>query len=126
YQFLRQTAIAKEQQINFKLGQITFNGVIDLVGQDWILDYKSDRQMQPQDHRFQLWVYAAALKRNNAHIVYLRHDKIHSFSPSQLSSIATEANELAQKISQGDYSATPTTEKCAYCPYLAPCNQAAI
>lgn len=126
YQFLRQTAIAKEQQINFKLGQITFNGVIDLVGQDWILDYKSDRQMLPQDHRFQLWVYAAALNRPQAHIVYLRHDKIHSFSPSQLSSIAAEANELAQKISQGDYSATPTTEKCAYCPYLAPCNQAAI
>ncbi|MEL7420558.1 MAG: hypothetical protein AAGK10_18600, partial [Cyanobacteria bacterium J06555_3] len=43
YQHFRQTAIAKEQQIGLKLGNITFNGVIDLVGNNWILDYKSDR-----------------------------------------------------------------------------------
>ncbi|MEM6613306.1 MAG: UvrD-helicase domain-containing protein, partial [Cyanobacteria bacterium P01_C01_bin.72] len=126
YQHFRQTAIAKEEQISFKLGQITFNGVIDLVGRNWILDYKSDRTMQPMDHRFQLWLYAAALQRPQAHIVYLRHDKIHSFDSSQLSSIATEAAKLAQKISQGDYTATPTTEKCAYCPYLSFCNKATI
>ncbi|MEL7523673.1 MAG: PD-(D/E)XK nuclease family protein, partial [Cyanobacteria bacterium J06553_1] len=126
YQYFRQTAIAKEQQISYRLGQITFNGVIDLVGQDWILDYKSDRTMQPTEHRFQLWLYAAALQRSQAHIVYLRHDKIHSFDSSQLSSMTIEAEQLAQKISQGDYTATPTTEKCAYCPYLAFCKEATI
>ena len=126
YQYLRQTAVAKEQQISFKLDRLTFNGVIDLVGNDWVLDYKSDRTIQPQDHRFQLWVYAAALNRPYAHIVYLRHDKIHSFTPSYLEEIAEEANSLAQKISQGDYIATPTMEKCAYCPYLAFCNDATI
>ena len=126
YQQLRQTAIAKEQQISFKLDQITFNGVIDLVGKDWVLDYKSDRTMQPIDHRFQLWIYAAALNIPNAHIVYLRHDKIHSFTKDYLDEIATEADSLSQKISRGDYTATPTTEKCAYCPYLAFCNEAMI
>ncbi|NJK55047.1 MAG: UvrD-helicase domain-containing protein [Pleurocapsa sp. SU_5_0] len=126
YQHLRQTAVAKEQQISFKLDRLTFNGVIDLVGHDWVLDYKSDRTIQPQDHRFQLWVYAAALNHPHAHIVYLRHDKIHSFMPSHLEEIADEANSLSQKISQGDYIATPTTEKCAYCPYLAFCNDATI
>ena len=126
YQHLRQTAVAKEQQISFKLDRLTFNGVIDLVGNDWVLDYKSDRTIQPQDHRFQLWVYAAAFNHPHAHIVYLRHDKIHSFTPSYLEEIAEEANSLAQKISQGDYIATPTMEKCAYCPYLAFCNDATI
>jgi ATP-dependent helicase/nuclease subunit A len=126
YQHLRQTAVAKEQQISFKLDRLTFNGVIDLVGNDWVLDYKSDRTIQPQDHRFQLWVYAASLNYPHAHIVYLRHDKIHSFTPSHLEEIADEAYSLAQKISQGDYIATPTTEKCAYCPYLAFCNDATI
>ena len=126
YQQLRQTAVAKEQQISFQLDQITFNGVIDLVGEDWVLDYKSDRVMQPEDHRFQLWVYAAALNRPNAHIVYLRHDKIHSFTKHDLDNIATEAHQLSQKISRGEYIATPTTEKCAYCPYLAFCNDATI
>ena len=126
YRQLRQTAVAKEQQISFQLGSITFNGVIDLVGDNWVLDYKSDRIMHPQDHRFQLWVYAAALNYANAHIVYLRHDKIHSFTRSQLATTTAEAQNLTEKISQGDYTATPTTEKCAYCPYLASCNDAMI
>ena len=126
YQQLRQTTIAKEQQISFQLDRITFNGVIDLVGNDWILDYKSDRNMHPEDHRFQLWIYAAALQRPLAHIVYLRHDKIHTFTQNHLAKIANEIHSLSRKISQGDYTATPTTEKCAYCPYLAFCNEATI
>ena len=126
YQHLRQTAVAKEQQISFKLARLTFNGVIDLVGDDWVLDYKSDRLMQPQDHRFQLWLYAAALQRPNAHVVYLRHDKIHSFTKNHLAEIAEEAHDLAQKIYQGNYIATPTTEQCAYCPYIACCSDVAF
>jgi ATP-dependent helicase/nuclease subunit A len=126
YQHLRQTAVAKEQQISFKLDRLTFNGVIDLVGHDWVLDYKSDRTMEPMDHRFQLWVYAAALNYPNAHIVYLRHDKIHTFTNSHLEAISAEAHGLAQNISQGNYIATPTTEKCAYCPYLAFCDDGMI
>ncbi len=124
YQHLRNTAVAKEQQISLKLDQIIFNGVIDLVGNDWVLDYKSDRTMHPKDHRFQLWVYATALKHVKAHIVYLRHDQIHSFTESDLAEIAIEAHTLSQKIYQGIYAATPTMEKCAYCPYLAVCDDA--
>jgi ATP-dependent helicase/nuclease subunit A len=126
YQHLRQTAVAKEQQISFKLDRLTFNGVIDLVGHDWVLDYKSDRTMEPKDHRFQLWVYAAALNHPNAHVVYLRHDKIHTFTKSHLEEIASEAHGLAQNIYQGNYIATPTMEKCAYCPYLAFCDDGMI
>ncbi|MGF1587673.1 MAG: UvrD-helicase domain-containing protein [Pleurocapsa sp.] len=126
YQHLRHTAIAKEQQISFQLARITFNGVIDLVGDNWVLDYKSDRIMQPEDHRFQLWVYATALKYPNAHIAYLRHDRIHSFTKSDLAEIAVEAHSLSQQIYQGNYTATPTMKKCAYCPYLASCNDAMI
>ena len=126
YQHLRQTARAKEQQISFKLDRLTFNGVIDLVGDNWVLDYKSDRQMHPQDHRFQLWVYAEASKQPNAHIVYLRHDRIHSFTQSDLTQIKNEANAIAGQIYRGNYTATPTMEKCAYCPYLAFCNDATI
>jgi ATP-dependent helicase/nuclease subunit A len=126
YQELRQTAVAKEQQISFKLDRLTFNGVIDLVGHDWVLDYKSDRNIQPLDHRFQLWIYAAALNYPHAHIVYLRHDRIHSFTKSNLAEITDEAHALAQNIYQGNYIATPTMEKCAYCPYLAFCDDGMI
>jgi len=126
YQRFRRTAIAKEQQISLQLGNITFNGVIDLVGDDWILDYKSDRTMQPEDHHFQLWVYAQALEYSNAHIAYLRHDCIHSFNLIELQAISPEADNLAKQISRGNYAATPTMEKCAVCPYIAFCNDAMI
>jgi ATP-dependent helicase/nuclease subunit A len=126
YQYWRQTAIAKEQQISYQLDRLTFNGVIDLVGDNWVLDYKSDRYMNPLDHRFQLWVYAEALKQPNAYIAYLRHDYIHSFTQNDLTQIATKAKTLSRQIYQGKYTASPTMEKCAYCPYIAFCNDAEI
>jgi len=126
YQNFRETAIAKEKKISLQLGKLTFNGVIDLVGNDWVLDYKSDRTMHPLDHRFQLWTYAQALQQPNAHIVYLRHNHVHSFTESDLQAIALEAEELAKQIYLGNYTATPTMEKCAMCPYIAFCDDAMI
>jgi ATP-dependent helicase/nuclease subunit A len=126
YQHFRQTALTKEQQISLKIGKITFNGVIDLVGDNWILDYKSDRQIQPEDHRFQLWVYAQALQHPHAHIAYLRHDHIHSLNHDDLNAIAPEINLITQQIHAGNYTATPTLEKCAICPYIAFCDDAII
>ena len=126
YQHLRQTARAKEQQISYQIERLTFNGVIDLVGDNWVLDYKSDRVMHPEEHRGQLWLYAAALGHHKAHIAYLRHDQIYSFTEKHLAEIATQTDNLAQNIYRGNYQATPTMEKCAYCPYLAFCNDALI
>ncbi|MGL4881907.1 MAG: UvrD-helicase domain-containing protein, partial [Waterburya sp.] len=126
YQHFRQTAVTKEQKISLKIDTITFNGVIDLVGDNWILDYKSDRQIQPEDHRFQLWVYAQALQHPHAHIAYLRHDHIHSFNSNDFQAIAPEINLIAQQIHAGNYTATPTMEKCAICPYIAFCDDAMI
>lgn len=126
YQHFRHTAIAKEKQISWQLGKLTFNGVIDLVGDNWILDYKSDRNIQPADHRFQLWLYAQALEIPQAHIAYLRHDHIHSFTAADLATITPEATTLAQQIHQGNFNATPTMEKCAICPYIAFCDDAMI
>ena len=126
YQYFRQTAIAKERQVSLQLGKLTFNGIVDLVGNDWILDYKSDRTPQPEDHRFQLWAYAQAMAYPNAHIVYLRHNRIYSFGQTNLEAIAPQANYLAEQIYRGNYTATATMEKCAICPYLAFCNDAII
>jgi ATP-dependent helicase/nuclease subunit A len=128
YQPFRDHAIAKEQQISLQIGKIIFNGVIDLVGDNWVLDYKSDRDIAPQDHRFQLWVYARALQgdtplqHQQAHIAYLRHDYVYSFNQSQLKAIAPEVEILSDRIYAGDYTPTPTMEKCAVCPYLAFCD----
>ena len=126
YQHFRQTAISKEQQVSLQVGKLTFNGVIDLVGDNWLLDYKSDRTMQPEAHRFQLWAYAQAMGYPDAHIVYLRHNQIYSFTQADLQAIAPEATYLVEQIYAGNYTATPTMEKCALCPYIAFCNDALI
>jgi ATP-dependent helicase/nuclease subunit A len=126
YKFFRDTAIKKERRITLQLGKITFNGIIDLVGHNWVLDYKSDRTMQPQDHRFQLWTYARALERPEAHIAYLRHNYIHTFSSQDLDAIAPEIDILVEQLEAGNYAATPTMEKCAFCPYIPFCDRAAI
>ena len=67
YKTFRDTAIKKEHPVNLKVGEINFFGVVDLLGKDWLLDYKSDRNMYPKDHRFQLWAYASALNDRNAY-----------------------------------------------------------
>ena len=126
YQYFRASAIAKERQVSLQLGNITFDGVVDLVGDDWILDYKSDRAVEPAEHRFQLWVYAQALQAENAYIAYLRHDRIHSFNRTEFTKIARQANELSEKIYRGNYTATPTMKKCSLCPYIAFCDDAMI
>ena len=106
YQPFRQTAIAKEQRISYQIGKITFNEVIDLVGKDW--------------------VYANARQQLEAHIAYLRHDYIHTFTSTDLQAIAPEIKTLVAGIEAGDYTASPTLEKCAFCPYLAFCDYAMI
>jgi ATP-dependent helicase/nuclease subunit A len=122
YKPFRDSAIAKEKRITLKLGNITFTGVIDLLGKDWLLDYKSDRHIQPQHHRFQLWAYAQALDYTTAHIAYLRHDFIHTFSASDLPQIALEIPQLITQIETGNYEAKPAVENCAICPYLSICE----
>jgi ATP-dependent helicase/nuclease subunit A len=126
YQSFRDTATAKEKQINLSIGSISFNGVVDLVGDNWVLDYKTDREISPQEHRFQLWAYAKALGFDRAYIAYLRHDRVYSFSPLELSSIEPGAITLVKQIETGNYTATPTMEKCAVCPYLAFCDFASF
>ena len=122
YQPFRHNAIAKEKQVRLQLGQITFIGVVDLVGDNWILDYKSARSCDPQDHRFQLWAYARALEYKQAYIAYLRHDYLHSFSEAELDSLTPEVEDLVTQISAGNYQAKPSESNCSTCPYFSLCD----
>ncbi|MDJ0687563.1 MAG: UvrD-helicase domain-containing protein [Xenococcaceae cyanobacterium MO_188.B32] len=122
YQPFRQTATAKEKQVRLQLGQITFIGVVDLVGDNWVLDYKSDRSFSPHHHRFQLWAYARALGAIQAHIAYLRHDSLYSFSETELNSLTSEVKDLVKQISAGNYQAKPSDVNCSTCPYFSLCE----
>ncbi|RMG10182.1 MAG: DNA helicase UvrD [Cyanobacteria bacterium J055] len=118
----RQGAIAKEKTVILEFGGLTFNGVIDLVGKDWILDYKTDTEIDPQHHRFQLWAYAEAIGVKNAHIAYLRHSQLYTFSPKELTNTRQEAEKLALQIGSGNYDPKPSVEVCKKCPYKEICS----
>ena len=122
YQPFRRSAIAKEKQVRLQLGEITFIGVVDLVGDNWILDYKSDRSLSPHHHRFQLWAYARALGYKQAHIAYLRHDYLHSFAEAELNSLTPEVEDIVTQISSGNYQAKPSENNCSTCPYVSLCE----
>ncbi|MBD2093299.1 UvrD-helicase domain-containing protein [Microcoleus sp. FACHB-1515] len=119
---LRSTAIEREQSISWKIGKLRLRGIVDLVGTDWILDFKTDRIVAPAHHRFQLWAYARALNRSTAHIAYLRHDRLHSWTAADLEKVGLASEAIVQGIISGRYPANPTPISCQGCPYGEVCQ----
>lgn len=118
----RQAKTQWEQPITLSIGRLTLNGIVDLLGSDWVLDFKTDQEFTPQHHRFQLWAYAQATGRTTAHIAYLRHDCLHTFNEEDLQTTAQEAEILVQRILAGDYSAVPSPVNCSFCAYGEICE----
>ncbi|MEB3828897.1 UvrD-helicase domain-containing protein [Phormidium sp. CCY1219] len=115
------TMTRRERSISLEFQGLTLNGVVDLWGENWVLDFKTDREMIPTHHRFQLWAYAKATGSDRAYIAYLRHDTLYSFDRSQLAAITPEAETLVQHLLAGNYAAQPSAENCAFCPYADIC-----
>ncbi|NEO26805.1 MAG: UvrD-helicase domain-containing protein, partial [Kamptonema sp. SIO4C4] len=122
YKGFRDSWRGQEEEVTFTLSPIQFNGRVDLWGEGWVLDYKTDEVMTPQQHRFQLWVYAKALGVDDAYIAYLRHDQVYPFSG--LEEMTGEVKQMVDKITQEDYVATPSVQCCSVCPYTEICEDA--
>jgi ATP-dependent helicase/nuclease subunit A len=105
---------------------VTVIGVADLVGDDFVLDYKTDSEMAPAEHRFQLWAYAEALAKPKAYLAYLRHDVLHEFGPEELMKIKTEAAILMDGIYTGNYEPKSSEPVCSYCVFNTICDASAV
>ncbi|WP_072620772.1 UvrD-helicase domain-containing protein [Spirulina major] len=114
----------REVPVQLEREGILFNGFVDLVGADFVLDFKIDRTRQPHHHRFQLWAYSRATPKPHAHIAYLRHDHLHSFTPQDLENLDHEAHAMIQQLAQGNFTATPERDRCSHCPYATGCESA--
>jgi ATP-dependent helicase/nuclease subunit A len=119
---LRSVKASHERSVTLALPQLTLRGQIDLVGSDWVVDFKTDREMKPQEHRFQLWAYAKATGKSTAHIAYLRMEELHTFSTDDLRSIEQEATTIIQRIQDGKFTPIPTAEICRSCAYAENCD----
>ena len=122
YAPFREGIVAKERPVSLRFAGLTLNGRVDVLGEDWVLDFKTDRVVAPQYHRFQLWAYAEATGVRTAHIAYLRHDRLHTFGAEDLATTAREATALVRRILAGDYTPTPSSEICQVCPYAEICE----
>ena len=118
----RQGALQWELPVSLRLNSITFNGVVDLVGDDFVLDFKTDRAIHPEHHQFQLWAYSQATAKPNAHIAYLRHDHIYTFDSAALNSLESHASALVDKLFKGDFIPKPSKASCGICPYAEICE----
>ncbi len=118
----RQEPISREQSVILAMASITFHGEVDLVGKDFVLDFKTDREIQPEHYLFQLWAYRKATGKNKALLAYLRHDKIHSFDSNMLDNFNQRAEEIAKQVVRGDFTPAPTLKNCRICPYGEICD----
>ncbi|MBE9098800.1 UvrD-helicase domain-containing protein [Vacuolonema iberomarrocanum] len=122
YEPFRDSASKFEQPITLEYNSLTFNGVIDLLAPDFVLDFKTDKEMNPHHHRLQLWAYSEATQKATAHIAYLRHNQVYSFDEVGLEAIAQEAETVIQNIEQGNFQPTPSATVCQICPCNSFCE----
>ena len=118
----RDGALHWEKPVSLEIQGITFNGYVDLVGQDFVLDFKTDRDVHPDRYQFQLWAYSRALAKPSAHIAYLRHDRPHTFSTDKLKALESQALSLINRLVEGDFTPAPSAAACQICPYAQVCE----
>ena len=122
YEAYRAGATHWEHPVSLTVGDLTLNGVVDLVGEDFVLDFKTDQAMHPEHHQFQLWAYSQATGKSKAYLAYLRHDHLHIFDGSTLKAIQHKAEALVGSLMNGDFTPMATHYNCGTCPYGEACS----
>ena len=122
YQPYRTGDINWEQSVSLTVDGLTLSGKIDLVGDDFVLDFKTDQSIHPEHHQFQLWAYSKAAGKSAAHLAYLRHGHLHSFEADDLANIEAQAKAMIKRLMKGDFEATASEQSCRICPFSECCN----
>lgn len=118
--------VLREVPLVLKVRGVTLSGTADLVGDEFVLDFKTDNEVDPRHHRLQLWAYKKALGKTRAVVAYLRHGQIYEFSDDEMKAAEIEADSLATGIEAGRFSATPGEIACARCAYRSICSDAVV
>ena len=122
YSTVRVDDCEREKKFVHEIDGLKLVGTVDVVGPDFVLDYKTDAEIYPAAHRFQLWLYAKAFQKSKAYIAYLRKDVLHAFSAKEIAATETDAKSMISKIRKGEHPATPSHEICHRCNYAEVCE----
>jgi ATP-dependent helicase/nuclease subunit A len=96
---------------------------VDRVGDDYVLDFKTDSEMSPAGHAVQLWLYARALNKKRAVIAYLRQQRVHEYTADELHAAEAVGLQAVKGISSSVFVSTPTEAGCRRCTYSAICEE---
>jgi ATP-dependent helicase/nuclease subunit A len=122
YATVRDAGALREIPITFIVHGVRVHGIADLVGDDFVLDFKTDALMDPEHHRSQLWAYASSLGKTRAYVAYLRHGELYEFEGGELEAAGSTTSFLLRGIAEGEYAATPGEKVCGYCRYADICD----
>lgn len=125
YADFRRKTNRPEVEISMPFAGILLKGRADLVGDDFVLDFKTGEGRDAAMYRFQLWAYAKYFEKPRAVIAFLNHCEAEIFEAAELKSIEAEAADLIGAISRGDYEPRPEVAKCRSCFYRQICNASA-
>jgi len=114
FERFRKEATDKELPLTLELDGLRLSGRADLVGPNWVLDFKTDHQPNPEDHYLQLWAYAVGLGKAEAYLAYLRTQEV---VPVKLDGLEKEAERVVKRIRSKNFRPTPTSKACTICPY---------
>ncbi|MFM8440377.1 MAG: RecB family exonuclease, partial [Acidobacteriota bacterium] len=114
---------SKEVDLSLEVDGLILTGVADAVGDDFVLDYKTDKEMEPEHHKLQLWAYTKALGKSKGYLAYLRHDKLYRFESDELMGLDETAKKIVAGIREGDFAATPSITVCRFCSYREICDE---
>ncbi|MFT2722463.1 PD-(D/E)XK nuclease family protein, partial [Deinococcus sp. A31D244] len=111
--------------IQVKLGDVTFEGIVDAFDPEGalVLDYKTDRHVQPEHHLPQLALYAHHLGATRAALAYLRHDRLHVFEEGDLQRGLALVQDAVARLQARQFDPVPSPA-CRYCPFRGVCDAA--
>ena len=113
----------REVPFRFEFGGAVLSGKADLVGDDFVLDFKTDSVDLPKDHAVQLWAYAEALGKTRAIVAYLRQSRRYEYSAEELAEAKIAAERAVDGIGNARFNSTPTEAGCAICSYGLICSE---
>jgi ATP-dependent helicase/nuclease subunit A len=112
-----------EVSATLEINGLSLSCKADRVGDDYVLDFKTDAEVIPDEHLLQLWAYSRAFDKPRAAVAYLRQGKVYQYSSDELSQAFSRAVEAAAGVSQSRFDATPTERGCRKCPYSTICDE---
>jgi ATP-dependent helicase/nuclease subunit A len=121
----RAADVSFEVPITHRIAGITITGRVDLLGPDFILDFKTGRRSREAEYLVQLWLYAEATNREEMSICYFDGERPTVRRRSDMIGMREEVDAVLKGIKNREFAALPDPEKCSWCRYKSICPESA-